>query len=500
MKVHQLLDHYGVTENPFAQEDAASDQVFREHCLDGTHHPAWDKIYGNPLSPATSVVFGEQGSGKTALRLQIVSKLQSFNKEHPSQRAFIIQYEDFNPFLDAFRDRLSTRNRKPDRALQHWRLWDHMDSILTLAVTRLADTIRNDGIDAKDPTHNITLDAMSKLTRPQKRDLQMLAAFYDQNRDVSAPHRWSLLRRKLRFSTWRAQWDLGIGIAGTIATVLLTLWYYKWDVRSLFSLWTVFFVLAFWLPFLWRQLKCWWTAWGVQKQVRVIDHQVGALRKILSQFQQTELIGQPFPSRARGDDRYELLTRLQSILQTLGFTSIVVLVDRVDEPHLVHGSPERIKDLVWPLFDNKFLKHPGIAFKLLLPSTVVGYLNRQEKEFYERSRLDKQNMILSLSWTGQGLYDVANDRIRACARLAEKPISIKDLFDDSISEEELIAVFDRLRAPRHLFKFLYRLFIEHCSRYTEDNPTWKIQRDTMQSTLALFLRDLEAYDQKLGTG
>jgi hypothetical protein len=109
-------------------------------------------------------------------------------------------------------------------------------------------------------------------------------------------------------------------------------------------------------------------------------------------------------------------------------------------------------------------------------------------------------MVLSLSWTGQGLYDVANDRVRACARLADPPPSIRSLFDDSISEQELLGVFDRLRAPRHLFKFLYRLFIDHCSRYTEDNPSWKIQRDTMQSTLAIFMRDLDAYDQKLGTG
>jgi len=500
MKVHQLLDHYGITENPFAQEDAASDQVFRDHCLNGTHHPAWDKIYGDPSSPATSVVFGEQGSGKTALRLQIVSRLQKYNAEHPQARAFIVQYEDFNPFLDAFRDRLSGRQRKPDRALQNWRLWDHMDSILTLAATRLADTLRNDGKDVKDSTMNISLESINQLTRPQKRDIQMLAAFYDQNRDVSLPHRWAALRRKLRYSTWMAQWDVGVGLLGTILTLALTVWLGE-SVKSVFIYWWIWLVvLALWTPFLWRQLKCWWTAWGARKQVRVVDHEVSSLRKILSQFQQQEIVGQPFPGRSRGDDRYELLTRLQGVLKTLGFASIVVLIDRVDEPHLVHGSPERIKDLVWPLFDNKFLKHPGMAFKLLLPSTVVPYLNRQEKEFYERSRLDKQNMVLSLSWTGQGLYDVANDRVRACARLAEKPVSIRSLFDDSISEQELLGVFDRLRAPRHLFKFLYRLFIDHCSRYTEDNPSWKIQRDTMQSTLAIFMRDLDAYDQKLGTG
>src|SRR5690606_3796120 len=74
MKVKEFLAHYGVGENPFGQEDAQSDHVFRDHCLEGTHHPAWDKIFGNPGTPSTSVVFGEKGSGKTALRLQIAKE------------------------------------------------------------------------------------------------------------------------------------------------------------------------------------------------------------------------------------------------------------------------------------------------------------------------------------------------------------------------------------------------------------------------------------------
>ena len=499
MKVHQFLDHYGITENPFAQEDASSDQVFRAHCLNGTHHPAWDKIYGDPAAPATSVVFGEQGAGKTALRLQIVSKLQEYNREHPNQRAFIVQYEDFNPFLDSFRERLSGRKRRPDKALQNWRLWDHMDCLLTLAVTRLAETLRNDGKDAKDPTHNISPESMEQLTRPQKRDILLLASFYDRNRDLSVDQRWSLLRKKLKFPTWRSNWDIALGVTISIAIIVLVA-SLSTDWRNVFSWWVWAVVAASWVPFLWHQFKAWWLAWRAHSQLRVIEHHTNSLRKVLNRFEQPDLVGQPAPTRPRGDDRYELLARLQSILDTLGFSSIVVLMDRVDEPHLVHGSPERIRDLIWPMFDNKFLKHPGIAFKMLLPSTVAGFLNRQEKDFYERSRLDKQNLIPSLNWTGQGLYDVANDRIRACASLSEKPILIGDFFEDSISTEELIAVFDRLRAPRHLFKFLYRVLIDHCSKYTEDNPQWKIRRETLQSTLAVFQRDLEAYDQKLGTG
>jgi hypothetical protein len=499
MKVHQFLDHYGITENPFAQEDAGSDRVFQANCLTGTRHSAWDKVYGDPRAPATAVVFGEQGSGKTALRYQIVSKLTEYNQENPRQRAFIIQYDDFNPFLDSFRERLSARQRKAEKALQNWQLWDHMDAILTLSTTRLADAIRS-GPERTDEAHRISQQDLDNLNHLQQRDILLLAACYDHNREYGPLRRWSALRRKLKFPVWMTWWDRAFGVLVTLLTVFLVIWLNE-DWRALFQWWVAAIIVAGWLPYLWNQLRLAWYGWRIKRQIRIFDHQISGLRKIFSRFQRSELVGQPLPTRPRGDDRYELLMKLQSVLGSLGFSSIVVLVDRVDEPHLVNGAPEKIRDLVWPMFDNKFLKHPGIAFKLLLPDAVSGYLGREEKAFYERSRLDKQNLIPSLSWTGQGLYDIANDRIRACAELAEgKKPTVGDIFEESISQQELIAIFDRLRAPRHLFKFLYRLLVDHCSKYTEDAPQWKIQRDTLQATLAVFTRDLQAYDAKRGTG
>ena len=508
MKVHQFLDHYGVTENPFSQEDAASDQVFQDHCLEGTHHPAWDKVYGDPKAPSTSIVFGEQGSGKTALRLQIANKLIHYNQDHHDERAFVLEYDDFNPFLDNFRERLSGSRRKPEKALQYWRLWDHMDAILSLATTRLADMIRHDGKCQDEPTASLTQAQMGALSRTQKRDLLLLAAFYDNDRELAPDIRWASLRKKLRFSTWSTWKYLLIGIAVTLFAFIGVFYYNKLATQyftdatgvSWFSPWLWGGILLGWLPFAWRQLAAQWTGWRVSRQIRVIDHSPSVLRKILLQIDKSELSGQPIPSRARGDDRYEMIMKLQSVLKTLGFTSIVVLVDRVDEPHLINGNAERIRDLLWPLFDNKFLKHPGIAFKLLLPSAVVGFLQRQEKEFYERSRLDKQNLVQSLAWTGQALYDVANDRIRACAKLANSPPTLQTFFADSISQAELVSQLDRLRAPRHLFKFLYRLLVDHCSKYTEDQPEWKIQPNTLQVTMSMFLRDLENYDRKQGAG
>ena len=498
MKVHQLLDHYGITENPFAQEDAQSDHVFRQHCLDGTHHPAWDKIFGSPESPSTSVVFGEQGSGKTALRMQMVEKLRRYNAEHPTQRAFIIEYDDFNPFVDSFRERLVGRKRKPENALQNWKLWDHMDAILTLATTKLSDAIR--GTAHGDAVQEVSKESLNELTRMQKRDILLLAAFYDHNRDMSHKRGWTMLRRKLGFFTWKTWWDLLLGIVVTAARRRRRSLAERLEdaVQQLVA--AIAILVAGWLPFLFHQFRLQWKGWRVKRQVRVIEHQASSLRKILSNFERGEISGQPMPSLFRGDDRYELLMKLQSVLKSLGFASIVVLVDRVDEPHLINGSAERMRDLLWPLFDNKFLKHPGIAFKLLLPSAVIPYLNRQEKEFYDRSRLDKQNLVPSLDWSGEALYDIVNDRIKACAKLADKPPGAKDLFAENISREELIGIFARLRAPRHLFKFFHRLLVDHCSKYTEDQPTWKISRETLQSSLALFLKDLEAYDQGRGTG
>src|SRR5262245_16987790 len=181
MKVQQFLDHHGIARNPFAEEDAQTDPVFKEFCIDSTYHPTWDKVFGDPNEPATSVVFGEKGSGKTAMRLQLAKHMAEYNRQHPGKRLFIVHYDDFNPFLDRFREKLSSRYRRPDRLLGEWKLWDHMDAILSLSTTGLVDRL----LGVKQPSKNVDCDldpsAAEKLDRHQARDLLLLAAFYDQS-------------------------------------------------------------------------------------------------------------------------------------------------------------------------------------------------------------------------------------------------------------------------------------------------------------------------------
>ena len=96
MKIQQFLEHHGIASNPFADEDAQTDLVFKGACIRNTFHPTWDKIYGDPSEPATAVVFGEKGSGKTAIRLQIARHLTDYNADHPEHQVFVVQYDDFN--------------------------------------------------------------------------------------------------------------------------------------------------------------------------------------------------------------------------------------------------------------------------------------------------------------------------------------------------------------------------------------------------------------------
>ena len=80
MNIQSFLEHHGIIRNPFAEEDAQTDQVFKEHCISSAYHPIWDKVYGDPKEPSTSIIFGPKGSGKTAIRLQIDQHLESLQR------------------------------------------------------------------------------------------------------------------------------------------------------------------------------------------------------------------------------------------------------------------------------------------------------------------------------------------------------------------------------------------------------------------------------------
>jgi hypothetical protein len=502
MKIQQFLEHHGIAENPFAEEDAQTDHVFKDHCITSTFHPTWDKVFGNPAEPATAVVFGEKGSGKTAMRLQIARHLEAFNRSQPERRAFVIHYDDLNPFLDRFCDRLGSRQRRrPDRALAQWKLWDHMDAILALGVTQLVDGILAPKDDDTPDVAAVHREDFEQLLRHEARDLLLLAACYDQSTAETFYGRWQQLRKRLRFGTLAARWPFLLGCAWSAIGLLAVAALFAHGHGDLLRpLWLyLLLIIGGWIPWVWQLWNRHWLARSILRHQRVGNRDTSSLRRALQHILPSELSGQPLPNKDRTDDRYELLLKFQALLRRLKFSGVLVLVDRLDEPHLINGSAELMKAVLWPLLDNKFLKHPGLGLKLMLPMELTRYIEREERPFYERARLDKQNLIPSFAWSGEALFDVASSRLQACALEGHQP-ALRELFDASLSEQRLIETFRTLRVPRHLFKFLYRLLVAHCNAHTTQEPNWHISRELFDSTLAVHLRDQEAFDRGLGAG
>jgi hypothetical protein len=490
MKSDQFLRHHGISGNPFSEEDAQTDTVFKRRCLVTVHHPAWDKFYGSPADPSTALVFGEKGSGKTALRLQAAAEMEKFNQEHPGQRVFVISYDDFNPYLDHFR--AATGARDAAQTLARWRLQEHMDAILAQGVTQLIDLVSTEKID------------LTALSLDQRRDLLLLAALYDQSTGEPIERRWDRLRRRSGFRPLWARRDLQVGFGTTLVVALLLVFFPALRTLSILP-WLLVPIVAGWLYWGWRLARAEWFARDIRRGLRVLCRDPGALRWELLWFQPAELGGQPLPTAGKtgGEERYELLRKFQGVLQTLGFAGIVVLLDRVDEPHQIEGDPRKMRSLIWPLLDHKFLRHPGIGFKLLLPIELAYYLEKEDKEFYDRARPDKLNLIKPLRWTGASLYDLAGDRLRACAiepsTNGDGP-RLRQFVDQAIADDSLKDALGNLRTPRQLCKFLHRLIEEHCHRHTEDAPRWAIDPDTFRATYAAHMRELDAFDRGYGHG
>ena len=500
MKLHDLLEHHGITANPFADEDAQTDPVFQDRCITSTFHPNWDKVYGDPSSPATSLVFGEKGAGKTAMRVQVATQIEKNNSTLDEGRLFVIDYDDFNPFLDRFADRLSSRKRRnTSKVLEEWKLWDHMDAILSLGTTSLVDRLLGSKHPSGSAGNALPDNAINRFDRFQKRDLLLLAACYDNSLTETFQARWYRLRNKLRYWPWQSWSIRGLGVLVTSLVIAATLYNVKENYKWFLTAWPYLVIALGWSPWLAKVWRWWPQAFGVSKKMRCVTRDVHPLRQVLMEFSGSDINGQPLPNRRRTDDRYELLYKFQGVLKTLGFSGIVVLVDRVDEPHMMKGSLENMRGLVWSMLDNKFLKQPGLGIKLLLPIELSDYIQREDRDFYQRARLDKQNMIPSLQWTGESLYDLANSRV-ACCSAEGKGATLRDLFADEVTDTRLVDAFATLRVPRHLLKFLYRMLVAHCQSHVDSQPAWKIDLTTFETQLAVYRRDQEDVDRGLAVG
>ncbi len=511
MNLSQFFEHWSIVENPFRGEEARNDSIFarmgvhprgveaheEETAIPGelplmrpsspSVHSDFDKIIGELDQPSTSIVFGEKGSGKTAIRLQIAGRIAQHNRDHPTRRVFLIPYDDLNKHLDHFKKRSGVKGDK--NPFEGMRLVDHMDAMLSVGVGRVLNAL------LPGPTSPVPASLgehagkrARRLPATTRRDLLLLQAVYDSNDPSGA--RTARLRQMLKINgggmgllvligLWTG-WVPGValffwrtlfsGLAGAMGTAI--------DIGSaaLLLLWMVLLVKVFVVD----RMMIGRVAAKVAKQLRMVPRAHGGYLGSLRRLNRAVVHANVLPMTDSDEQRYAMFARLQRVIAAFGFTGVLVVIDRVDEPTLVNGDAERMKPIIWPMLNNKFLQLDGVGIKMLLPIELRHALFKESSSFFQEARLDKQNLVERLSWTGAMLYDLCSTRLSVCRPASAERIGLIDLFSEDVTRSDVVEALNYMQQPRDAFKFLYRCFNEHCSTVTADENSWRIAKHTLE--------------------
>ena len=493
MNLSHLFEHWSITENPFKGEEARDDAVFARLGLPGLAEPGegrpvathsdFEKVLGSLDRPSTAVVFGEKGSGKTAIRMQIADHVRRHNLDHPGRGVWVIEYDDLNSVLDC----LHEHSGKSDagESLKGIRLVDHIDALLSRAVTPLVTRLLTR--DSGDAVCPVPGDATRRLRRagPELvRDLRILQAIYDE--DEHAARRARLLRRRFRaWPAWSGMLLAGLAWAGWVLPAAAGYWACM-EMEPEESLRRVLQIVGAILGLAWAAVAAkhfLLDRWRLARLGRRLFKQLRTSRRgerslasavgLLAREDQSALI---LPMNDSDETRYAMLDRLKRVLGVLGYRGIIVLVDRIDEPTLVNGDPDRMRAIVWPMFNNKFLQQEGLGLKMLLPIELRYALFKESSAFFQEARLDKQNLVERLSWTGSMLYDLCDARLKACRPADAEPMGLLDLFAEDVTGRDVVDALDQMHQPRDAFKLMYRCLSEHCSNVTAEQGQWRVPR------------------------
>ena len=512
MNLSQFFEHWSIVENPFRDEEARHDAIFarmgitpkvHSECVEDetpgmsslalprsqSTHPDFEKILGDISHPSTSIVFGEKGSGKTAIRLQLASKIDKHNREHPESQVFLIPYDDLNAALDRFNSTLGSK--KDGNPFASMRLVDHMDAILGIGTARIMGALMPGGTDApRADLGEQPSKRARKLPQTVRKDLLLLQAVYD-SADTNG-QRTAQLRQMLKLPHGGVNpllvLLLWVGWVPSIALFLAARLFFElpqeWMVMGtdifsgvLLLAWGMLMIKAFFLD----RLVVNRVAGKLSKQLRMVNRPANGFLGSLRRMPRGVLSSGVLPLDDSDEQRYAMLARMRRFLEHFGYTGMMIIIDRVDEPTLINGDPDKMRSVIWPLMNNKFLQLERVGIKMLLPIELRHALFKESSSFFQEARLDKQNLVERLTWSGPTLYDLCEARLAACLAEGAQPIALLDLFAEDVTRQDLVDALEQMHQPRDAFKFLYACLNEHCSNVTSQEQSFRVPRLVLES-------------------
>ena len=474
-------EHWGLKEEPFVHEDADKDPVLARLNAAAVHS-SFDRLFGDPASPVPGIVFGEKGSGKSGLRRTMQRRLKAYSEAHPDQRTLVVEYIDFDPYLESLRRNTGIAAGKKNtsaKLVEALQRSDHLDAILSLGVTQYCDELIAEPGEVK------------RLDKRKRRDLVTLGHLYYRSDEQTRAEAMADLQKALGWFSGRPMMlQFGRTILTMLGVLLLVLPHlgFLGALLDRFDGWSVQY------PTLSRVLGAilvagtWLWTWGTGlvlhgkarrtvHAIRVVPGSARPLAKFLATLPPVTRNELALPQSAEEESRFLLMKRFLGVLRGAGYASVFVLVDRVDESTFLEGRAEPMHAFIEPLLEHKLLQFDGLGLKMFLPIELSRLTVHATTDDLKRMRLDKANTVQELLWTGQELLGIANQRLQAAAR-GERKVTLQDFFTDEVSENELREALHTMGTPRLCFGFLGTLFSEHARDLPEnleaDDERWRI--------------------------
>jgi len=146
---------------------------------------------------------------------------------------------------------------------------------------------------------------------------------------------------------------------------------------------------------------------------------------------------------------------LIALIRTVGFRSIYILVDKVDETHITGNDSEASFELIKPVIrDLELLQMNGLAFKFFLWNELYPFYNKYARP----DRIPQFN----LEWTPVELKEMMGNRLRAHSS-PEKELDFYDILavsDDSKNLiQDLVITFSH-GSPRDMIRICQQMVTE----------------------------------------
>ncbi|MCQ4949700.1 P-loop ATPase, Sll1717 family [Bittarella massiliensis (ex Durand et al. 2017)] len=184
------------------------------------------------------------------------------------------------------------------------------------------------------------------------------------------------------------------------------------------------------------------------------------------------------------DTSFSLLTRICQLIKRIGFSNVVVMVDKIDEDSRFKNDGEQISTFIKPLLtDNKLLLCPDLQIAISLWSIPFDNLKSdiRTQKFY----------CPVLQWHRDDLIRAFNQRVKvySCEHTARK---FHEFFADDISPEDIKQLLVLANHnPRDLWHIFNALFHK---QYAIDPNASVFTKEALIGALADFVTDFNYFE------